>query len=372
MEKEIVLSLTLPLAEQLQTNYECQVKLSRDSDVEVSLQDRVDSANAWDADLFLSVHVNGHSEQDANGYEDFTHPEAPQKTIDIRKIIHTYISQVWTDAGRRNRGMKTADFQVLRETNMSAVLLEHGFITNSKDAELLQDATFREKLVDAMAMSIAEAMNLNEKVTGTPIAGQSQATIAQAQIWAKSRQATDDFISLAPIYWQEAPRRGIRADVAYAQSAKETAFGRFGGTVTRAHNNWCGLKTRQGGANSDPNAHARFPDDRTGIIAHIQHLCAYAGIELDETIVDPRYVWVKKGSAITVETLGGKWAPSPVYGISIRDDYLKPMLEIHEPEIAKLKREIELLREQLAEVEAHRDMLLNKIERAKTILGEVS
>lgn len=162
--------------------------------------------------------------------------------------------------------------------------------------------------------------------TGTPIAGPAKIHYEDAQAWAKDRKAAQDFVDLAPVYWAEAARRGIQPEVAYAQSAKETAFGRFGGTVPRSHNNWCGLKTRDGGANNDPDAHARFVDDRTGVIAHIQHLCAYAGVALDEDIVDPRYVWVAQGSAKTVEELGGKWAPSPEYGLSIRDDYLVPML----------------------------------------------
>lgn len=171
---------------------------------------------------------------------------------------------------------------------------------------------------------IVEAITGN--AIGIPIAGPAQLYYQDAQAWAKDRKAAQDFVDLAPLYWQEAIKRGIRPEVAYAQSAKETAFGRFGGTVSRQHNNWCGLKTRAGGANNDPDAHARFADDRTGVIAHVQHLCAYAGVPLDEDIVDPRYVWVTQGSAKTVEQLGGKWAPSPEYGVSIRDDYLVPML----------------------------------------------
>lgn len=195
----------------------------------------------------------------------------------------------------------------------------------------------------------------------TPIQGRSQATIETMQAWARARNATQDFVRLAPVYWEEAHRRGIRADIAYAQSAKETAFGRFGGTVTREHHNWCGLKTREGGADNDPNAHARFPDDRTGVIAHIQHLCAYAGVQLDEEIVDPRYVWVKPGSAITVELLGGKWAPNPNYGISIRDDYLLPMLTTEEPP----PQEQEDIKAVLSELE-------KRVLKVETILARIS
>jgi len=161
---------------------------------------------------------------------------------------------------------------------------------------------------------------------GTPIAGPAQATVVQAQEWARQRKADQAFIDVAPIYWQLAAAIGIRPEVAYSQAAKETAFGRFGGVVTRDFHNWCGLKTTQGGSNSDPNAHARFPDDETGVLAHLQHLALYAGVEVTGKIVDPRHFLSIRGTATTVEALGGKWAPSPDYGQSIVRDYLTGLL----------------------------------------------
>jgi len=164
-EKDIVLDLSLELADRLKS-YDCQVKLSRDKDVYVSLADRTNAANAWKADLFFSIHVNGHTNAGANGYEDFTYPIVDTATKDIRRAIHPHIAKVWTDAGRMNRGMKTANFQVLRETRMAAVLLENGFISNAKDAQLLQNSGFREKLAEAMAEGIASALKLERKETG--------------------------------------------------------------------------------------------------------------------------------------------------------------------------------------------------------------
>ena len=162
--------------------------------------------------------------------------------------------------------------------------------------------------------------------TETPIAGHAQATVQQAQEWARQRKADQAFIDVAPIYWRLAAEMGIRPEVAYAQAAKETAFGRFGGVVDRSFHNWCGLKTSQGGSNSDPNAHARFPDDETGIRAHLQHLALYAGVDVKGKIVDPRHFTSISGTAKTVEDLGGKWAPDADYGRSIVRDYLLSLL----------------------------------------------
>jgi N-acetylmuramoyl-L-alanine amidase len=206
--------------------------------------------------------------------------------------------------------------------------------------------------------------------TGTPILGQAQATVAQAQAWAMSRKAADAFVNLAPLYWQEAPMRGgVRPEVAYAQAAKETAFGRFGGVIPGPQwHNWCGLKTTQGGGNYDVNAHAKFPDDLTGVRAHLDHLALYAGAPgypLPGT-PDPRHFPYIAGTAKTVEDLSGKWAGIG-YGESIVKDYLTGLLATPEPvadtKIEQLRLENRLLRE-------HRDALLERIERAKAALTE--
>ncbi|MGE5482610.1 MAG: glucosaminidase domain-containing protein [Bacteroidota bacterium] len=160
-----------------------------------------------------------------------------------------------------------------------------------------------------------------------PIAGAAVITLAEAQAWARRRGARQIFVDVAVHYWQLAPQYGIRPEVAYAQSAKETGFGAFTGAVTPDFHNWCGLKTRDANGD-DPDDHARFPDDRTGVRAHLQHLAAYAGLPLPpgDPVVDPRYDLVSKGSARYVEDLGGRWAPNPEYGRSIVRDYLTDML----------------------------------------------
>jgi len=215
--------------------------------------------------------------------------------------------------------------------------------------------------------------------TGTPILGQAQATVQQAQAWARSRNAAQVFIDLAPLYWLEAPLRGgVRPEVAYAQAAKETAFGRFGGVIPGPEwHNWCGLKTTSGGGNYDVNAHAKFPDDLTGVRAHLDHLALYAGAPgypLPGT-PDPRHFPYIAGTAKTVESLSGKWAGAG-YGESIVRDYLAGLLATpapvtEDPEKEQLQKEIDLLKEQVLDLQAHRDSLLDLIERVRNILAEV-
>ncbi len=67
-------------------------------------------------------------------------------------------------AGFADRGKKRADFVVLRNTNMPAVLLENLFVDNQKDAAKLKDAAFLDGLAGAIAEGMAIALNLPVRV----------------------------------------------------------------------------------------------------------------------------------------------------------------------------------------------------------------
>lgn len=162
----------------------------------------------------------------------------------------------------------------------------------------------------------------------TPIEGRSFTSRLAAQRWARNQGASGRFVLNAELYWELASSRGIRPEVAYAQSAKETAYGNFGGAIDESWNNPCGLKTTVGGDNGDPNAHQRFVNWRQGVTACIDHLALYAGAPgyPRAATPDPRHFDTIYATAPTVERLGGRWAPAPDYGRSIVQGYLNPLL----------------------------------------------
>ncbi|RQD74340.1 MAG: hypothetical protein D5R97_08045 [Candidatus Syntrophonatronum acetioxidans] len=176
------------------------------------------------------------------------------------------------------------------------------------------------------AVSYSNSLVSRSGSTLTPIMGTPRATLEQARRWAAHRGAHPDFIQVAALYWEIGPQLGVRPEVAYAQSAKETNYGKFTGVVSRDFNNWCGLKIFQGGPCSEPEAHASFPDDRTGVMAHYHHLMTYAGVEVPGGSLSPRSSLVRVGCAPYVEWLGARWAPSDQYGYSIVYDYLGPLM----------------------------------------------
>jgi hypothetical protein len=131
-----------------------------------------------------------------------------------------------------------------------------------------------------------------------------------AFLWAANPLADKNYaLDLARFYVEEAAAEGVNHDLAFSQMCLETGFLRFGGLVTPDMNNFCGL-----GAVSLSQTGERFPDPRTGVRAHIQHLKAYATAEpLKQPLVDPRYRWVRAGSAPLIKGLTGTWAADQEY-----------------------------------------------------------
>ncbi len=116
---------------------------------------------------------------------------------------------------------------------------------------------------------------------------------------------------LARLYREEATVEAVNADVAFVQMCLETGFLQFGNLVAEDMNNFCGL-----GAIGPGQPGLRFPDEQTGVRAHIQHLQAYGSkARLVQEPVDPRYRFVKpRGKAKKLGGLSGTWAADPQYG----------------------------------------------------------
>jgi len=124
---------------------------------------------------------------------------------------------------------------------------------------------------------------------------------------------------LAGLYIEEAADEDVNHDVAFAQMCLETGSLKYGGLVTPDMNNFCGLgSTGAIGPDGRPERGNAFPDPRTGVRAHIQHLKAYASKEpLNNDLVDPRYSYVKLGVSPTIHGLAGRWAADPYYSKKI-------------------------------------------------------
>lgn len=129
-----------------------------------------------------------------------------------------------------------------------------------------------------------------------------------------------DIYSLAKLFLEEGQAEGVRGDIAFCQSIKETGFFKYGGQVLPEQNNYAGI----GALNNEPiGKGAWFKNARDGVRAQIQHLKGYASREeLKNPCVDPRYNILRSlgvcGSAYYWQDLDGKWAvPGKNYGEDI-------------------------------------------------------
>jgi len=140
---------------------EVKVFFPHSDDRDVSLKRRTYIANKLNVDLYVSIHANaygdGKSWNDANGIETYIHPSRPKEAEELAKLIQR---KLVTFTGRKDRGVKTADFHVLRETKMTAVLCECGFMTNQEEAKLLKTEEYQMKCAQAIAQAIIEYYQL--------------------------------------------------------------------------------------------------------------------------------------------------------------------------------------------------------------------
>jgi N-acetylmuramoyl-L-alanine amidase len=163
-EKDLTLKIGLYARDYLLNNYSgVQVKMSRTSDTTKSLSARTKEANNWNADAYVSIHINAGG---GTGFESYIYPGVGSSTKSLQNDVHGEVMKVFS--GFRDRGKKHANFHVLRETKMSATLTENGFIDTKKDADFLKkDANLR-KIGEAHAKGIAKRFKLKRKSTPKP------------------------------------------------------------------------------------------------------------------------------------------------------------------------------------------------------------
>ncbi|MFC4025033.1 peptidoglycan-binding protein [Oceanobacillus longus] len=160
-EKTVVLDIVLKTRNILTANYRgVEVKLSRTTDKVVSLSERAEMANEWGADYFVSFHANAFNGS-ANGFETFiSNGSVSNETKQRQRDIHNYLIN---RINVNDRGMKSAGFVVLLETDMPAILLEYMFIDNIIENNLLKSASYRTTLAQYTADAIAHSFNLKRK-----------------------------------------------------------------------------------------------------------------------------------------------------------------------------------------------------------------
>jgi len=202
-EKYVVLAISLKLKTLIERNLALRVVLTREEDVDVSLETRAAKANNNKADLFLSIHANSSYRKEARGSETYflsaestdeearrlayleNNPSQPEKGIsgeneeEIKMILWdlaqtAYLNQSSLLAesiqnklnslfGTKNRGIKQAPFKVLTGVACPAVLLEVAFISNVFDERDLRKEDIQNKIAQAIFQGLEDYIALSSQ-----------------------------------------------------------------------------------------------------------------------------------------------------------------------------------------------------------------
>lgn len=182
------------IADKLQAllkGYECEVRRVDDitGETDVSLGNRCRTANNWGADFYLSIHHNaGVNGGKGGGVVIYTHPNTKQSTHTIRDIIYSEVIKENKLKGNRYDGTLTANFQVLRDTKMPAVLIECGFMDSTVDTPQILTEEFAVNTARGLCNGLVKSLNLKEiqKEEEKEVVQTKENTISD---WAKEEMA---------------------------------------------------------------------------------------------------------------------------------------------------------------------------------------
>lgn len=179
-EKYVVLEIAKKLAELIRKELSCEVILTRTDDRYITLEERTAIANTQNADLFISIHTNAHTNRNAYGIETYflnlatddaavsvaarENATSTKNISDLQSILDSLMQNAKINESSRlagfvqnsiskslsknyshikNKGVKQAPFYVLLGAQMPAVLIESSFISNPRECKRLRNANFQ-------------------------------------------------------------------------------------------------------------------------------------------------------------------------------------------------------------------------------------
>ncbi|MBW7652034.1 N-acetylmuramoyl-L-alanine amidase [Anoxybacillus sp. ST4] len=161
-EKQLTHKIVEYAMSYLEENYTgFEQRTTRTGDQTLTLSQRAKMANDWGADVFISVHINAGK---GTGFETYVYNGGvSSRTVALQNVLHNEILTTMRQFGNiTDRGKKRANYAVLRETKMPAVLTENLFI-DSNDAKHLQNEAFLKAVGEAHARGVAKFLGLREK-----------------------------------------------------------------------------------------------------------------------------------------------------------------------------------------------------------------
>jgi N-acetylmuramoyl-L-alanine amidase len=190
-EKDVVLKIARRLAKRIQEELHCEVFLTRDSDSNLTLEERTAIANTKNADLFISIHTNASRDRRAYGIETYflnlatdedaimvaarenatstknisdlqtiltdlmqnaKINESSRLAVRVQESLHGRLRQHFSQI--KDKGVKKAPFYVLLGARMPSILIETAFISNARECERLVDPGYQDRMCQAIIEGI--------------------------------------------------------------------------------------------------------------------------------------------------------------------------------------------------------------------------
>ncbi|MDO9528497.1 MAG: N-acetylmuramoyl-L-alanine amidase [Syntrophales bacterium] len=172
-EKDVTLAIARLLKKDLDRSKNIKVLLTRTTNENVSISDRVKIAKKAGTDVFISLHINAGFGRKSSGFEvyfpgfdsatgkntsneilkDMVTTEYLNEGVKFAQIIQKNMGKIFS---RKDRGLRSAPILVLEGLTVPAVVLEIGFATNTKDKKKLLDKATQKSIARALAKSVEE------------------------------------------------------------------------------------------------------------------------------------------------------------------------------------------------------------------------
>lgn len=147
--------VNLAVAKQLKTallRHGYAVEMCRVADVAVSLEKRPIDANKFGADIYISLHANWSDNGAANGVETFVYKFGGEAEKIAKEVQRRLVEQL----GAADRKVKEENLYVLRKTDMPAILVELGFMSNIAEVKLLTEPMYQKAAAEAICHGVCD------------------------------------------------------------------------------------------------------------------------------------------------------------------------------------------------------------------------
>ena len=279
VEKEWNLDTARACANEL-VKYGVYVYETRNDDTYISLEDRASLANYNNVDYFISIHHNSGGGDRGEVVYSINDPNSESLANYIQNELEN-IGQTNVTTYTRTLNSNTDYYSVLRNTNMSSVIVEVCFIDNESDRQIADTKEERERNGVAIAHGILKQLGIEvndssiveTETTGeTNIMNEPSATYEQLYQWAVNNNASQTFLDNLQYIWDSSVEKGVDPILVATQCALETDYMRS--LVFKSHNNTAGIK-------DTPTTYRTYDTIEDGIDAQIEHLMLYAGTSDD-------------------------------------------------------------------------------------------